>query len=869
MRQSWLLFVVFILFLMALSVVVPSGKAIWGKNWPEANRGLDVDGGTRIVLRAKIEELKPAEMKNWPEQWKEIPNILQRRLSGGTGVREANVFPKGTPQDAQFVVELPGITNRDDVIDLLKTTARLEFWYAKNVKSEQDPNRRYQSKQTEGPDGGEEFDFQDTADPEGKIVLKSGSVEFKKMIHDPDAGWDIILDGSMLKTAKATPIGTTYEVQLEFNSTGADKLKEFSEQVSGRGEYLAILLDGRVISFPRMNAVITNGSAVIEGGNMTGKTAMRLAGLLQAGALPVDLEQISMYSVQPTIGAHALDAILRAGAVGFTVISLFMILYYALPGLLAVIALCVYSIFCYAVFKMMGVTFSIAGIAGFLLSIGMAVDANVLIFERMKEELRANKTLLSSIDAGFKRAFSAIFDSNLCTIITCVILYNLGTGPVQGFAATLGIGVAISLFTAVTLTRMILYLLVGSGVDNPKLFHLGRQWFGHDNLQIVKRMGLYFAISAAVMVPGLIFFFSSGLKPNIEFQGGTEIMYHVNGEVKQSMAQIQSLLAGAGFTGGSVQLTSAGKAGQEVIVRLKEFKDYPTLKGLSDFESRVKVAEALKPIGIDATVAAGTTKIASEESFSTVGNVITAETIQNATKAVILSIVFILAYLSFRFAIEGGWSGLKFGIAALSATLHDIVVVMGVAAIFGYLWNWEISSLFMTAVLTIIGFSVHDTIVIFDRIRENLRHKKKGETFDDLVDRSITQSYARSINTSFTVLIMVGSMLVLGSVMQDLKHFNAIMLVGIISGTYSSIYNASPVLVLIERWTHKRGGQTLEAAVKERETKRVVIPDPATGEGRTFSQTGRDGDVQATDNGDSGKTPPSDRPKSKKPKRRF
>ena len=866
MRQGWLI----------LIVIVLLGLSVWSALTREPTYGLDVKGGYRVILQADLSKLKPEERNLWPEKRQTVREILEKRLKGPFGAADATVATKGMDQ---FTVEIPGVTNPDEVSEILSKTARLEFWHALNVQTDRDPNRPYKAEPSETAEGAEVWSFRDTTAPEEDetAVIKSGTPEFKQMIAEE---WELILDGSMLRRAKSesTGVGSFY-VALDFNREGTERLAEFSRKVEGRNEYLAIVLDGEVISFPVMRAVITDGKAVIEGGNMTGKEAIRLATLLQAGALPVDLTQVYMQRVEPTIGSQALDMIVRAGFVGFALVSLFMMLYYLVPGILAVVALLCYALFCYAVYVSMGVTFSLPGIAGFLLSIGMAVDANVLIFERMKEELRAGKTLLAAIDAGFKRAFPAILDSNVCTIITCIVLYNLGTGPVKGFAATLGVGVAISLFTAITLTRMLLYLLVGAGVSKPSLFALGRQWFGRENMRVISRMAVYFTISGAILVPGIAFIVMGGLKPNIEFGSGTEVIYTVPGGVKETNRQIQQRLAAAGLEGASVQLASGGK---QVIIRMRELKEYRVLDNMTQLQQREKLASVLAPAGVDARLIEvkeknpdGTETVvqkpASEESFSQVGKIISDETIRNAILALVISIALILLYLSVRFAIEGGWSGVKFGTAALIATIHDVGVLVGCSAIFGYFLNWEISSLFITALLTIIGFSVHDTIVIFDRIRENLLHKKRGETFESLVDRSISQSFARSINTSLTVVLMLAALFFIGSAMPDLRHFHAIMLIGVISGTYSSIFNASPILVLIERFSHRMGAQTLEAAVKERERAVPAAPRTAaaTSDGDSaFGQTGRVTPEPAKPpHGTDEK--PSARPKSKKPKRRF
>jgi protein-export membrane protein SecD/preprotein translocase SecF subunit len=1082
LRQGWLFGLVAVLLLLALSVTLPVGRYIWRDQYPGVNKGLDVAGGFRVILKAKTAGMTE---EDWREKRGVLPKILEQRLQGAFHVVEAHVVPKGRDQ---FIVEIPGVTNSEEVIDLISTTARLEFWHPLNVQTERDTARQYVAAERETEQGTREYDIKDAtvgleAEP---VIYKSGSDELYEFMQNE---WDLILTGDMLKQAKATQAAQGPVVQLKFDKVGSERLYEFSRKVEGLQEILAIVLDKHIISFPRMQAVITSGDAVIEGGGMTGKDAARLAALLQAGALPVDLERISMQKVEPTIGEQALGMILVAGLVGVCVIALFMMAYYRIPGIMAVLALICYSIFCYAVYRTIHVTFSLAGIAGFILSIGMAVDANVLIFERMKEELRTGKTLLHSIDNGFKRAFTAIFDSNVCTIITCIVLYNLGTGPVQGFAATLGIGVVISLFTAITLTRMLLYRLVQWGVQNPNLFALGLQWFGAGRLQIIRRMWVYFTLSLLVLVPGMVFAFMGGFKPNIEFSPGAEIIYKADKGLKATNAQIQAKLESSGFAGASVQLSELPDS-KQIIVRMRELKDYPVLRGLTNLQQRQKiaeslaefgvdasivevteaqgatataatrrvvgvessdlgsrmvlraepdltaspaeiqralkekgfdgavvqkrpaegstelvvtlrpldvyenlaglsrlqkrqkVAEALEPYGVDASIVEETAeegavvgerrvasvvsfengvslafkgapdlkatpddvattlryagfegvsatlepthgftrillwlrplesyqplrglddvaqeqkiaaslqnfgvdstirniydrKVASEYSFAEVGKIISSETLVNATKALLIALALILAYLSFRFAIEGGWSGVKFGSAALVATVHDAGVVIGMAAIFGYFFNWEVSSLFLTALLTIIGFSVHDTIVIFDRIRENLRLKKKGEPFDDMVDRSITQSFARSINTSLTVVIVLAALLFIGSAMPDLRHFHAVMLVGVISGTYSSLYNASPILVLIERFAHRMGGKTLEAAVKERD-KRAAAPapkvQPAVAGSDSTEAAPEEPAAEPTPDGKrrpkTGK-PKRARPKSKKPKRRF
>jgi SecD/SecF fusion protein len=472
-------------------------------------------------------------------------------------------------------------------------------------------------------------------------------------------------------------------------------------------------------------------------------------------------------------------------------------LYYLLPGLVADFALIIYALFTLAIFKgglswfIPAVTLTLPGIAGFILSVGMAVDANILIFERLKEELRNGKTLRLAIDSGFKRAFTAIRDSNICTIITCIILYSMGTPSVKGFALTLGIGVVVSLFTAITVTRTFLYLLVDAGADkHPEIFGLKRQWVtgidassvqqaGAQRINVIGKRKFFYLLSLAVIVPGIIFYFMGGLKKSIEFAGGTEVEVLLNSQ-STTQTDIHKAIAGS-FKDNLVQM------GRDVLgpVAIIDIRD-------TDQHAYLRLDAALTKAGI------GYRPL----SHSLVSGVISKELTQNAFQAVIIASALIVLYLATAFAIGGFVAGLRFGLSAIAALLHDVLVLIGCFAILGYFLNWEIDSLFVTATLTVVGFSVHDTIVIFDRLRENLRHRLRGESFEDLANRSILQSFARSINTSFTVILTLLAMLFLGE--PSTKLLVVALLIGIISGTYSSIFNATPILVDWEMYLGRR-----------------------------------------------------------------
>lgn len=376
--------------------------------------GLDISGGMQVVLEAK----DTADVKVTPEVMQSIISVVRNRVDG-LGVAEPVIQKKG---DRQVVVELPGIADPDRARAMIGKTAHLKF--------------------------------QEQAAP-AAVPAASGSPAAPAWV---DTG----LDGSMLKSAKAEPnpgMGGGWVVTIKFDQQGAKLFGEITSRNVGRP--VAIVLDDTIISAPNVNEPILNGDAVISG-SFTAKDAQDLAVQLNAGALPVPLEEIENRTIGPTLGSDTVKASITAGIIGFVLVVLYMIGYYRLPGFVSSIALGIYAVLVLAIFHLIPVTLTVPGIAGFILSIGMAVDANVLIFERTKEELMRGRSLYSAIEIGFKRAFTAIFDSNSTTLLTCAILYIFGTGLIRGFALTLAIGVLVSLFTAITVTRVLLYQILSN-----------------------------------------------------------------------------------------------------------------------------------------------------------------------------------------------------------------------------------------------------------------------------------------------------------------------------------------------------------------------------------------------------------------------
>ena len=763
----------------------------WLFNRYPAIYGLDVKGGVRITYQIDDSKLTTEQKMRKAEYKENILLTLKNRASSSLGVAEPRVIAKG---DDQFVVELPGATDADEAKRVLGTSASIKFYHARNVATEKASYRNYKSPKEETLPNSDHavvvFDYL------GKKI-KPHDPEYDRMIQ----GWDLLAQGGDLAKAQAIPAGATgsYWPEMNFTGAGADKIEQWSRRYQNEGEMLAAVLDDEVLSIAGLRqGAILRDNAVIEG-TFDKNYVVKLVNLLNSGSLPVDLKVLSSEKVDATIGTYAYNQMLTAGAIAFGVIAIFLIGYYAFPGFIALLALLLYMLFTLTALKFMGATFSLASIAGFVLSVGMAVDANILVFERFKEEMKSGKSLVAGMDLGFRRAFPAIVDSNMCTIITSIVLATLGTGPVKGFATTLIIGVGISLFTAVSVTRSLLFFAVGSGIaNNPKIYGLNHEWFGKRfeegsaPLRVVEKSKKWFILSGLTILVGVPFAFIGGFKLNVEFRGGTEVQYRMKDGASQTADQLTKGLEAAGFHSPNVQFGSAGQTGKLAYITIE---DSPLLKTAADPKKDLTDQEIQKLVADKSGIQADFISV------SKVGPAIQGETIQNAVTGVVLSSLLIVIYLAFRFGLSvGGFGpGLRFALAAIGALVHDILVVFFLAAVVGYFMHWEISALFITAMLTIIGFSVHDTIVIFDRIRENLRKSAAGVDFGDLMDRSITQSFARSINTSMTVIVTLLILVLFGTATVDLKFFCVAMLVGIISGTYSSIYNASPILYLIDR----------------------------------------------------------------------
>ena len=631
--------------------------------------GLDVRGGVALTYQML---LTPQQKDKAEEIRGNLLKILGNRAQGPLAVTEPNIVAKG---EDQIVVELPGATDPAKAQEVIGSSAKIQFYWARNVTTRQDTNRLYTAIDDD-KNGVPNVNFASTIG--GGKEYKYGDPEYARIIQ----GWQLILEGQDLESASVETHGTGYEPLMRFSREGAAKMERWSRMYAGKEENLAAVLDGHVISIsPVERSAILSDNAVING-TFTADYVKQFTDLLNAGALPVDLKLLSSQHEDATIGLQALDKIVTAGVIAFAAISVFMLAYYAFPGFVAVIALSLYVLFTLAVLKLSNATFSLAGIAGFILSVGMAVDANILVFERFKEEMKRGRPLASAIELGFRRALPAIVDSNFCTILTSMVLAYLGTGPVKGFATTLIIGVIISLFTAVAVTRSLLVFFGNVGfASNPKLYAVDRNWFKKfeeradtEPVQVVNKAKRWFWLSGISILVCLPFVFIGGLKRNVEFSGGFELDYRV-GTKTVSGDDLQANLTKLGIRGANVKFGGEGSARVAMV-------NVPLEGALTNVNAEQAQDIVGKDLAFSPAEYGGTTKI---------GPAIAAETIRNAIIGVIVSSGLIIVYLALRFgfALGGFVAGLRFGTSAIGALVHDVLFVVGFSAVVGYFKNWE------------------------------------------------------------------------------------------------------------------------------------------------------------------------------------
>ncbi|HWO84278.1 MAG TPA: protein translocase subunit SecD [Solirubrobacterales bacterium] len=637
--------------------------------------------------------------------------------------------------------------------------------------------------------------------PPGTVVVSElPTDEGGQLIEEGEPGWFALKDDPALSGDEITDPEQTYEpttnepvVAFEFTDSGREAFQEVTRQIAQRGKartigpvspqeaealsgHFAVILDNEVKTRPIINfednpdGIDGRTGAQISGGFNSVDEAQELATTLQIGALPINLKLISQTQVSATLGSEALDQGVKAGVVGLALVIIFLLLYYRFLGLIASIALGAYAVIFFALIDLIPITLTLPGIAGLVLTIGVAADSNIVIFERIKEEVRAGRSMSSAIAAGYKRGISTIIDANVVTLLTAFILFVLATAGVKGFAFTLGVGTIVSLLTAVVFTQALLGSMSRSRLLRSPSFlgaaGEGKRW--HFDFMGASRW--FFSISGVILVIGGLALATKQLNFGIDFESGTRITVAVEADTDEE--EVRQALEEAGIKGEEIQAVNDKAFPGKDVFQIQSHQLEP---------SQVREAEAA--LGSEFGIV--------ENGFdsTSVGPTFGQQVANSALKALIFSMLVIAGYVALRF-------DPKFAIPVLIAIFHDILITAGVYSLTGK----EVSSGTVAAFLTILGYSIYDTIIVFDRIRENVPRMPRA-AFSQIVNRSMSEVLTRSLVTSFSTLLGVTSLMVFGG--ATLQDFAFAMLVGIASGTYSSIFIASPVLTA---WKEREPG---------------------------------------------------------------
>ncbi len=604
----------------------------------------------------------------------------------------------------------------------------------------------------------------------------------------------VVLNGNEVASAEAGTqqdnMGNSqYVVQLSFTDTGKAAFAEATTNNVGKPIY--IVYDDEIISYPTVEEPITDGKCVISG-NFTAETAANLASSIRIGSLSLELEEIRSNVVGAQLGEKAITTSLIAGGIGVAIVMLFMILVYRRPGLIAALALAMYTALDLVALNAFDMTLTLAGIAGVILSIGMAVDANVIIYARIREEIAAGKTVRSAIDIGFKKALSAIIDGNITTLIACLVLNFMATGSVKGFAQTLALGIVISMFTACVISRIVMNAAYALGMRDEKYFGKTKEL---KTIDFIGKKNILAIIALVAVLSGPVaMLVNSGagngaLNLSMEFRGGTstDVTFQEAYTIEEIDAKIKPVIQG--ITKDAEIQAQTVKNSNEVIFKTR-------VLSVEEREALEKELDARFGIA-DYTTEEG--DIAKSISFETISSTISGEMRKDAIVAVIVAVICMLIYIWFRF------SDIRFATSAVLALCHDVLVVLACYA----LVRISVGNTFIACMLTIVGYSINATIVIFDRIRENLRLRQKKDSLKDVVNRSVTQTLTRSIYTTFTTFVTIAALYVLG--VPSIKEFALPLMVGILAGGYSSVCLTGALWYVMRNHAEKNG----KIAVKE------------------------------------------------------
>ena len=691
--------------------------------------GLDLQGGLSVTY--EIQDEKPTS-----DEIKATVDKLQRRVDSYSS--EGEVYQEG---DDRITVEIPLNTEKvdaHDVLDQLGQPGQLLFLDSENYTI-------WQQNQNNGTN---------------------------------DA-YEAVLTGSDIKNAQAgvDDSGTVkdYVVQLQFTEEGAQKFATATAANIGKPIY--IIYDGKVASAPTVQSAITDGNAVINKISNYDE-AENLAATIKIGALPLELKQIQYNIVGAKLGQKAVSTSLIAGAIGFGLVCILMIVLYRFPGFIASLALTGYVVLMLLILSIRHITLTLPGIAGIILSIGMAVDANVIIFTRIREEISAGNSVRAAVKTGFSKALSAILDGNITTLIATVVLMILGSGSIKGFAVTLMLGIVLSMFTALFVTKMLLNSFLELGVQNPKMYGKAKEPKIHGYVKNFKICGV---ASLIVIIAGLAFLgvnhsrIGKSLNYSLEFTGGTSTTATFAEDDVYTLERAESEVAPviaetAGIDAGTIQIQTV-EGNNQVIFKTSELTE----------EQSAKIDDLLK-----------SQFKATEVDNQSISSTISGEMKKDAIVAIAVSSVLMLLYIAFRF------SDVKFGVSAVLALVHDVLVVFAAYSI----GTLSVGNTFIACMLTIVGYSINATIIIFDRIRENMRTQDSKESLEELVNKSIGQTFTRTIYTSLTTFIMVFVLFVMG--VTSLKEFTFTLMLGIVCGAYSSVCITGPLWYTMKKKFSKK-----------------------------------------------------------------
>ena len=694
-------------------------------------QGLDLAGGVSITYQVVGDETPSSE------DMSDTIYKLQKRVENYS--TEAQVYQEG---DNRINIEIPGVSDANAILQELGQPGSLYFIYQTNENGEAN------------------YTLSGYDEEKGKYIYS-----LTKSIDELMSEGSIPLDGTMVASADAGATQSNdalkqsqYVVELTFTKEGTDAFAKATERAYNKGESIGIYYDGELVSVPNVVSVITGGQAQITGMESIDE-AKTLASTIRIGGLSLELKEMRSNVVGAQLGNDAIKTSLKAGVIGLAIVCIFMTVVYFVPGFTSAIALIIYVIMTLLVLNGFNITLTLPGVAGVILAIGMAVDANVIIFARIREELATGKTVRSSIKIGFDKATSAILDGNITTLIAAIVLVLKGSGTVKGFAQTLMIGIILSMFTAMVVTRALLYLLYTIGLQDEKWYGIGKE---HKAINFLSKRNLFFAISGAVIIAGFVVLginkstTGNVLNYSMEFVGGTSttVTFHDDMSIEELDSEVVPLFEQ--ITGDGAVQTQKVSCSTEVIIKTRSLS--------------VEEREAVE------TMLADNFNVSSDDVQSeTISATISSEMKSDAVVAVVIATLCMLLYIWFRF------KDIRFATSAVAALIHDVLVVLAFYAVS----KTSVGNTFIACMLTIVGYSINATIVIFDRIRENLKEMPKKTELQDIVNISITQTLSRSINTSFTTFVMVAVLYILG--VTSIREFALPLMVGIVCGAYSSV----------------------------------------------------------------------------------